>query len=81
MAGASWPFSTTRIDPRGVDYSWLHNTRGQHADAIGSETEVIAAGGTAVTQLQFERRAGAGLVPADRGADQLGRQEIESRAK
>jgi hypothetical protein len=28
-----------RIDPRGIDYSWLHITRGQHADAIGSETE------------------------------------------
>lgn len=48
---------TTRIDPRGADYSWLHITRGQSADAIGSETEVIAAGGIAVTPLQFERTA------------------------
>jgi 5'-nucleotidase len=64
----------TRIDPRGADYSWLHITRGQHADAIGSETEVIDAGGIAVTPLQFERTARAGLVAADRGADQLGRQ-------
>ena len=48
---------TTRIDPRGLDYSWLHITRGQQADAMGSETEVIAAGGIAVTPLQFERTA------------------------
>ena len=48
---------TTRVDPRGIDYSWLHITREQRADAIGSETEVIAAGGIAVTPLQFERTA------------------------
>jgi 5'-nucleotidase len=48
---------TTRIDPRGFNYSWLHITRGQRADAMNSETEVIAAGGIAVTPLQFERTA------------------------
>ncbi len=48
---------TTRIDPRGGDYSWLHITRGQCLDATGSETEVISAGGIAVTPLQFERTA------------------------
>jgi 5'-nucleotidase len=48
---------TTRLDPRGLDYSWLHITRGQQSDAMGSETEVIAAGGIAVTPLQFERTA------------------------
>jgi 5'-nucleotidase len=48
---------TTRIDPRGIDYSWLHITREQRTDAMGSETEVIAAGGIAVTPLQFERTA------------------------
>jgi len=48
---------TTRVDPRGSEYGWLHITRGQSADAIGSETEVIAAGGIAVTPLQFERTA------------------------
>ena len=47
----------TRIDPRGLDYSWLHITRGQQADAMGSESQVIAAGGIAVTPLQFERTA------------------------
>jgi 5'-nucleotidase len=48
---------TTRLDPRGADYSWLHITRGRSTDSIGSETEVIAAGGIAVTPLQFERTA------------------------
>jgi len=48
---------TTRIDPRGGDYSWLHITRGQCMDAMGSETAVISAGGIAVTPLQFERTA------------------------
>jgi 5'-nucleotidase len=48
---------TTRTDPRGGDYCWLHITRGESADAIGSETQVIAAGGIAVTPLQFERTA------------------------
>jgi 5'-nucleotidase len=48
---------TTRSDPRGIDYSWLRITRGQNPDAIGSETAVIAAGGIAVTPLQFERTA------------------------
>jgi 5'-nucleotidase len=47
----------TRVDPRGLDYSWLHITRGPHADAIGSETEVVAGGAIAVTPLQFERTA------------------------
>jgi len=37
--------------------SWLHITRGQHADSMGSETEVILGGGIAVTPLQFERTA------------------------
>jgi len=48
---------TMRVDPRGVEYGWLHITRGQRVDATGSETEVIAAGGIAVTPLQFERTA------------------------
>lgn len=47
----------TRSDPRGLDYSWLHITRGEQADAIGSESQVITAGGIAVTPLQFERTA------------------------
>jgi 5'-nucleotidase len=47
----------TRVDPRGLDYSWLHITRGPNADAIGSETEVVAGGAIAVTPLQFERTA------------------------
>jgi 5'-nucleotidase len=48
---------TNRVDPRGGGYSWLHITRGQSSDSIGTETEVIAAGGVAVTPLQFERTA------------------------
>jgi 5'-nucleotidase len=48
---------TTRTDPRGLTYSWLHIIRGQSADAMNSETEVVAAGGIAVTPLQFERTA------------------------
>ena len=48
---------TTRIDPRGFNYSWLYIARGQRVDAINSETEVIAAGGITVTPLQFERTA------------------------
>jgi 5'-nucleotidase len=48
---------TTRTDPRGFDYSWLRITREEQADATGSETAVIAAGGIAVTPLQFERTA------------------------
>jgi 5'-nucleotidase len=46
---------TMRVDPRGGEYGWLHITRGQSLDAVGSETEVLAAGGIAVTPLQFER--------------------------
>jgi 5'-nucleotidase len=48
---------TMRVDPRGGEYGWLHITREQSADATGTETEVIAAGGIAVTPLQFERTA------------------------
>jgi 5'-nucleotidase len=48
---------TTRVDPRGSGYSWLHITRGKSSDGAGTETEVIAAGGVAVTPLQFERTA------------------------
>jgi 5'-nucleotidase len=48
---------TRRIDPRGLNYSWLHISRGQHADSMGSETEVVLGGGIAVTPLQFERTA------------------------
>lgn len=48
---------TMRVDPRGGEYGWLHITRGPSTDAIGSETEVIGAGGIAVTPLQFERTA------------------------
>jgi hypothetical protein len=48
---------TMRVDPRGGEYGWLHIIRGQRGDATGSETEVIAAGGIAVTPLQFERTA------------------------
>jgi hypothetical protein len=40
-----------------LNYSWLHITRGQRADAMNSETEVMAASGIAVTPLQFERTA------------------------
>lgn len=47
----------TRVDPRGGGYSWLHITREQRVDSKGSESEVIAAGGIAVTPLQFERTA------------------------
>lgn len=48
---------TARIDPRGLAYSWLHITRGESVDAVGSETQVVIAGGIAVTPLQFERTA------------------------
>jgi 5'-nucleotidase len=48
---------TMRVDPRGGEYGWLRITRGQRVDATGSETEVTAAGGIAVTPLQFERTA------------------------
>ena len=48
---------TARIDPRGGGYSWLHITRGQSTDGADTESEVIAAGGIAVTPLQFERTA------------------------
>ncbi len=48
---------TSRTDPRGGDYSWLHFARGQSVDGPGTETEVILAGGIAVTPLQFERTA------------------------
>jgi 5'-nucleotidase len=71
----------TWIDPRGVDYSWLHITRGQHADAIGSETEVIAAGGIAVTPLQFERTAEQVWFRLTEELTNLVAKEIESRAK
>jgi len=71
----------TRIDPRGVDYSWLHITRGQHADAIGSETEVIAAGGITVTPLQFERTAEQVWFRLTEELTNLVAEEIESHAK
>jgi 5'-nucleotidase len=48
---------TTRNDPRGFEYSWLNITRSPFPDATDSETQVIAAGGIAVTPLQFERTA------------------------
>jgi 5'-nucleotidase len=48
---------TTRHDPRGFEYSWLSITRSPFPEATDSETEVIAAGGIAVTPLQFERTA------------------------
>ena len=48
---------TMRLDPRGLEYGWLSITRGESTDAIGSETEVVGAGGIAVTPLQFERTA------------------------
>lgn len=48
---------TMRSDPRGLEYGWLHITRGKSTDATGSETEVVGAGGIAVTPLQFERTA------------------------
>jgi 5'-nucleotidase len=48
---------TPRNDPRGFEYSWLNITRSPFSDASDSETEVIAAGGIAVTPLQFERTA------------------------
>jgi 5'-nucleotidase len=71
----------TRIDPRGFDYSWLHITRGQHADAIGSETEVIAAGGIAVTPLQFERTAEQVWLRLTEELTYWVAKDIESRAK
>src|SRR5208282_4192658 len=40
---------TTRNDPRGFEYSWLNITRSPFPDATDSETQVIAAGGIAVT--------------------------------
>jgi 5'-nucleotidase len=48
---------TTRHDPRGFEYSWLNITRSPFPEAADCETEVIAAGGIAVTPLQFERTA------------------------
>jgi broad specificity polyphosphatase/5'/3'-nucleotidase SurE len=69
-----------RIDPRGIDYSWLHITREQHADAIGSETEVIAAGGIAVTPLQFERTAEQIWLRLTEKLTNLVAEEIESRS-
>jgi 5'-nucleotidase len=48
---------TTRHDPRGFEYSWLSIIRSPFPEATDSETEVIAAGGIAVTPLQFERTA------------------------
>jgi 5'-nucleotidase len=48
---------TTRNDPRGFEYSWLNITRSPFPDTADSETEVTAAGGIAVTPLQFERTA------------------------
>jgi 5'-nucleotidase len=48
---------TMRVDPRGGQYGWLHITRGQSVDAMGTETDVVGAGGIAVTPLQFERTA------------------------
>jgi 5'-nucleotidase len=53
----NFPDVPSRTDPRGGDYSWLHFARGQSVDGPGTETEVVLAGGIAVTPLQFERTA------------------------
>jgi len=50
-------------------------------DAIGSETEVIAAGGIAVTPLQFERTAEQVWFRLTEELTNLVAKEIESRAK
>lgn len=44
-----------RTDPRGFEYHWLKFHREARADSADSEAAVVAAGGIAVTPLQFER--------------------------
>jgi len=45
----------SHVDPRGVPYHWLRFRRGLRKNEPGTETEVLAAGGIAVTPLRFER--------------------------
>jgi 5'-nucleotidase len=46
-----------RTDPRGFEYHWLRFHREPRQEAPDTEAAVVAAGGIAVTPLQFERTA------------------------
>ena len=43
------------IDPRSLEYHWLHLRRSAREDTPGSETFAIGHGRVSVTPLQFER--------------------------
>jgi 5'-nucleotidase len=43
------------IDPRSLEYHWLHLRRSARQDTAGSETSAIGHGRVSVTPLQFER--------------------------
>jgi 5'-nucleotidase len=43
------------IDPRSLEYHWLHLRRSARPDTAGSETSAIGHGRVSVTPLQFER--------------------------
>jgi 5'-nucleotidase len=45
----------SEVDPRGMDYHWLHFYRSPQENTPDSETSVVAKGGIAVTPLCFER--------------------------
>ena len=53
-----------RTDPRGFNYHWLKFYRAPREEAADAEAAVVAAGGIAVTPLQFERTAEGALRTA-----------------
>lgn len=52
----------TRTDPRGIPYHWLNFRRGPRPQGPDADTDVIEAGGIAVTPIRYDRTDEAGFT-------------------